>query len=134
MRFVGAQVERTEDRRILTGRGHYVDDVQLPAMAHGAFLRSPHAHARITATDVNEALGAPGVVAVVTGEDIQTMTSPIRLASIAPNLKLPEFYALATDRVRFVGDPVALVVADTRARAEDATELISAPTSRFLRW
>jgi carbon-monoxide dehydrogenase large subunit len=125
MRFVGAKVQRPEDRRILTGRGHYIDDLQSPGMLHAAFLRSPHAHARITGIDVDEARTAPGVVAVFTGEDVKAVTAPLAGASVLPDLKLPVFYALATDRVRFVGDPVALVVADSRALAEDATELIS---------
>ena len=74
MRLVGAKVPRVEDRRILTGRGRYVDDLQLPHMLHAAFLRSPFAHARITGLDVTEARQAPGVVAVYTGEDMKAMT------------------------------------------------------------
>ena len=76
MRFVGAKVQRVEDRRILTGRGRYVDDLQLPDMLHAAFLRSPIAHARITGLDVTEARQADGVVAVYTGDDIKAMTKP----------------------------------------------------------
>ena len=125
MRYVGARVQRVEDRRILTGRGHYVDDVQLPGMLHAAFLRSSDAHALLVSIDVAEALVAPGVVAVFTGEDIKAVTKPIEGGLQIPGLKTPEFYALATDKVRFVGDLVAVVVAESRALAEDATELIS---------
>ncbi len=125
MRYVGARVQRVEDRRILTGRGHYIDDVQLPDMLHAAFLRSSDPHAVIVSIDVAEASLAPGVVAVFTGEDIKAVTKPLEGGIALPGLRTPEFYALATDRVRFVGDPLAVVVAQSRALAEDATELIS---------
>lgn len=122
MRLVGAKVRRVEDQRILTGRGHYVDDLKLPRMLHAAFLRSPVAHASITHLDVNEAQVAPGVVAVYTGADFQRLSKPIKaVVDMGPT---PEYYPLVTDRVRFVGDLVAMVVADTRYQAEDACELI----------
>jgi carbon-monoxide dehydrogenase large subunit len=125
MRFVGAKVQRVEDRRILTGRGRYVDDVALPGMLHATFLRSPMAHARIAGIDVGDARRAPGVVAVCTGEDIRAMTNAFAGGFKLPGLKLPEYHGLATDTVRFVGDPVAIVVAESRALAEDAAELIT---------
>ena len=125
MRFVGAKVQRVEDMRILTGRGRYVDDLQLPDMLHAAFLRSPIAHARITGLDVSEARQAPGVVAVYTGEDMKTMTKAYSGGFVLPGLKEPEFYALAIDKVRFVGDLVAIVIAESRCLAEDACELIT---------
>src|SRR5260370_41014908 len=86
MRFVGASVERVEDHRILTGRGNYVDDVQLPNMLHAAFLRSPFAHASIRGIDAGAGLGSPGVVAVLTGEAVQPQSNPITspLAGRAP--------------------------------------------------
>ena len=124
MRFVGAKVQRVEDMRILTGRGRYVDDLQLPDMLHAAFLRSPIAHARIASLDVTEARQAPGVVAVYTGQDIKAMTKPYSGGFALPGMKEPEFYSLATDKVRLVGDLVAIVVAESRALAEDACELI----------
>src|SRR3954454_167664 len=123
MRFVGAKVPRVEDRRILPGRGHYVDDIQLQGMLHAAFLRSPMPHARITQIDVSAARQAPGVHAVYTGADMQTMSNPIAVP-MAMGAKIPEFYALTTDTVRLVGDLVAMVVAETRYQAEDALELI----------
>ena len=125
MRFVGAKVQRVEDLRILTGRGRYVDDLQLPGMLHASFLRSPVAHARITGIDVSEARQAAGVAAVFTGEDIKAMTNPFAGGFSLPGLKTPVYHALATDKVRLVGDLVAIVVAETRGLAEDACELIT---------
>lgn len=123
MRLVGAKVPRVEDRRILTGRGHYIDDLHLPGMLHAAFLRSSVPHARITSLDVAAARNEPGVVAVFTGEDMQTMTSPIVLP-MAMGARLAPYYALVSDKVRFVGDVIAMVVAESRYQAEDALELI----------
>ncbi len=123
MRFVGARVARVEDQRILTGRGHFIDDLHLPNMLHAAFLRSPVAHARIVTIDTSAARPAPGVVAVFTGEDMCKLTGAIQI-SPALGQRIPEFYPLATDRVRLVGDLVAMVVAESRYEAEDACELI----------
>jgi carbon-monoxide dehydrogenase large subunit len=123
VRLIGAKVPRVEDRRILTGRGHYVDDLHLPHMLHAAFLRSPLAHGRITSVDTSAARKAPGVVAVFAGDDIKEMSQAVAVP-MAAGCKVGEFWALATDKVRFVGDPVAVVIADTRAQAEDAAELI----------
>ena len=123
MRLIGAKVPRVEDRRILTGRGHYVDDIHLQGMVHASFLRSPMAHARITHIDVAEARRAPGVIAVFTGEDMQAMSKVIDVP-MAMGVRVGAFYPLVTDKVRFVGDLVAMVVAETRAQAEDAAELI----------
>jgi aerobic carbon-monoxide dehydrogenase large subunit len=128
-RNVGASVMRVEDPRILSGRGHYIDDVVLPGMLHATFLRSPYPHARVRRIDATAARASPGVVAVYTGDEIQTMSQPIVAGSaigmhMMPGLKSPTFHALATDKVRFVGDPLAIVIADSRALAEDACELI----------
>jgi carbon-monoxide dehydrogenase large subunit len=122
-RYVGQKVARVEDRRILTGRGKYVDDVTLPNMTHAAFVRSPLPHARITKVDANAARSAPGVVAVYTGEDMRELSNAIT-TSLAFGLKFPEFYPLVTDKVRFVGDVVVMVVAESRYQAEDACELV----------
>jgi carbon-monoxide dehydrogenase large subunit len=123
MRFVGQRVVRVEDHRLLTGRGRYLDDLQLPRMLHVAFLRSPYAHARLVAVDPAAAAVAPGVAAVFTGAQLSTMTG-----AIVPNLGVfgpwPTFHALATDRVRHVGDPIVMIVAASRAEAEDACELV----------
>jgi carbon-monoxide dehydrogenase large subunit len=121
--MVGAKVPRVEDRRILTGRGRYVDDLHLPNMLHAAFLRSPLAHARISRLDVAAARQAPGVLAVFTGEDMKAMSKPIEIA-MTMGQRVPEFYPLVTDKVRLVGDLVVMVVAESRYEAEDACELI----------
>ncbi|MBO0728674.1 MAG: xanthine dehydrogenase family protein molybdopterin-binding subunit [Acidimicrobiaceae bacterium] len=123
-RFVGESVTRVEDRRILTGRGRYVDDVRVPGMLHAAFLRSPFAHARISRINVADARELPGVVAVFTGADIEAATVPIQVMPQFPDFRSPTYLAMATDRVRFVGDLVAIVVAESRYVAEDALEMI----------
>ena len=128
-RNVGARVRRVEDPRILTGRGRYVDDVVLPGMLHAAFLRSQVPHGRLVSLDVSEALSLPGVVAVYTGEDMKRLTKAAQAGAVsgmnlAPGFKAGSFYPLATDKVRYVGDPIALVVAESRYVAEDALELI----------
>jgi carbon-monoxide dehydrogenase large subunit len=123
MRLVGARVPRVEDRRILTGRGHYVDDVVLARMVHVAFVRSPLAHARIVSIDVSAARDAPGVVAVFTGEDVRRRTQPL-VSPMAFGQPIPNVYGLAIDKVRMVGDLVAMVVGESRCSAEDAAELV----------
>ena len=125
-RYTGASVKRSEDPRILTGTGCYVDDVRLPGMLHAAFVRSPSAHARITGVDVTEARTLPGVVAVLTGEELDALTvrGPGAAGMFSAGLPMPSFSVLATDKVRLVGDPVVLVVAESRYLAEDACELV----------
>jgi aerobic carbon-monoxide dehydrogenase large subunit len=127
---IGQPVRRVEDRRFLTGHGSYVDDLMLPRQAYAFMLRSPHAHAVIRAIDTRAAAAAPGVVAVLTGEDLaRDGLGPIpclipvtfRDGSPAP---LPARPALVRERARHVGDTVAMVVADTLAAARDAAELI----------
>jgi aerobic carbon-monoxide dehydrogenase large subunit len=128
-RYVGSPVKRVEDARILTGRGRYVDDVALPGMAHAAFLRSPLAHARISRIDAEAARRAQGVVAVYTGVELEVLLSPgpygaaLRVEEMF-GFTYPRHTCLATDKVRLVGDPVAVVVAESRYLAEDALELI----------
>ncbi len=126
-RFTGASVRRTEDRRILTGRGRYIEDVRLPGMLEVAFLRSPMAHARIVSVDLSAAAQAPGVVAVFDGSAMDRIASAAGLLEEVgvPREGEPTFTLLASDKVRFVGDPVALVVAENRYLAEDACELIA---------
>jgi len=123
-RFVGQSVVRVEDERILTGRGRFIDDLRLPGMVHAAFLRSNVAHARIAALDVSQALEMPGVVAIITAADLAGVVHPMQIGPEAVGLARPVFTALATDRVRYIGDPVALVVADSRYTAEDARDAI----------
>src|ERR1700722_4449782 len=126
-RYTGASIKRSEDPRILTGAGRYVDDIKLPGMLHAAFVRSPMAHARVLSVGVSAARALPGVVAVLTGAELEEMTVPgpdalsMLIGSAGP---VPEFTLLATDKVPFVGDPVALVIADSRCLAEDGCELV----------
>src|SRR4051812_44655646 len=122
-RLVGARVPRVEDPRLLRGRGRFVDDVQPVGLRHAAFVRSPHAHARVTRIDTSRARALPGVDVVVTAADLDGDVGTMR-APAPEGLHAPGFGPLAYDRVRFVGDPVALVVANSRARAEDACELV----------
>src|SRR5437868_6027782 len=109
MRTIGTSIQRVEDNRVLTGRGRYVDDVSLPGMLHAAFLRSPHPHERVTNVHVSAATALPGVMGVLTGADMQRLSNPISVQML-PGYKSPHFLPLVTDTVRFVGDPVALIV------------------------
>jgi aerobic carbon-monoxide dehydrogenase large subunit len=127
---VGQPVSRFEDPRLLMGGGRYVDDIVLPRMAFGCVLRSPHAHARIRAIDVAKAKAAPGVLVVLTGADWQAsgfgdlpVPGGFKRRNGAP-LYRPPYPALVKDRVRWVGDYVAFVVAETYRQAQDAAELI----------
>jgi carbon-monoxide dehydrogenase large subunit len=126
-RYTGASIKRSEDPRILTGAGRYVDDIKLPGMLHAAFVRSPMAHAQVVSVDVSAAQAVPGVVAVLTGADLEAMTVPAPdplLAMFGTGGPTPEFTLLATDKVRFVGDPVAIIIAESRYLAEDGAELV----------
>src|SRR4029078_4839528 len=124
-RYTGASIKRSEDPRILTGAGRYVDDIKLPGMLHAAFVRSPMAHARVLSVDVSAARALPGVVAVLTGEELEAMTVPgpdALMALMGWTGPTPEFTLLATDKVRLVGDPVAVVVAESPYFAEGGSE------------
>src|SRR5579859_6692379 len=126
-RYTGASIRRAEDPRILTGAGRYVDDIKLPGMLHAAFVRSPLAHARVAAVDASAARALPGVVAVLTGAELEEMTVPgpdALMALLDWAGPAPEYTLLATDKVRFAGDPVAIVVAESRYLAEDGCDLV----------
>jgi carbon-monoxide dehydrogenase large subunit len=123
-RLVGSSVPRVEDRRLLSGKGRYIDDLSVPGMVHAAFLRSTIAHGEIVRLDTAAARRAPGVVTVITGAELQQLTNPFVNLGMLPGLYSPPFWALAVHRVRFIGDPVALVIAESRAQAEDAIALI----------
>ncbi|MFZ3593466.1 xanthine dehydrogenase family protein molybdopterin-binding subunit [Streptomyces sp. BH104] len=132
--WIGRPVPRVEDDRLLRGNARYVDDIDLPGAAEAAVLRSPHAHARIESVDVSAALEAPGVVAVWTGTDVahlapllnkEELRTPPRLAELLdPRVATTPMPLLATDKVLYVGQPVAIVFADSRYLAEDALELV----------
>ncbi|MFG1344999.1 molybdopterin cofactor-binding domain-containing protein [Xanthobacter autotrophicus DSM 431] len=119
--WVGRAIERVEDAALLTGGGRYLDDLGVkPGTLHMALLRSPHAHADITAIATDAARALPGVAAVLTGADVAQLTT-----SLVVGVKAPvECWPMAVDRVRYVGEPVALVVAEDRYVAEDALDLI----------
>ncbi len=123
-RLVGARVRRVEDPRFLTGRAHYVDDLTRPGLLHAAFVRSPHAHARIRRVDLAPALALDGVVAGLTGAEILAVTEPVRCDSSVGEWQSSAIPALAAERVLYVGEPVAVVVATDRYRAEDAAERV----------
>ncbi len=118
--ILGTNVRRVEDRELLVGAGTFVDNRQDASLAHAAFVRSPFAHARITSIDTSEAEQAPGVIGVFICEDLGSEPLP---AFAVINEQAPR-YALARDKARYVGDAVALVVAETRAQAVDAVELV----------
>ncbi len=128
---IGSSVRRKEDHRFITGRGNYVGDMQRPGMAHGVFLRSPHAHAVLNGLDVSAALAAPGVLGVITGVDLAAAGVgglPCGWGITGSDglpMKEPPHPALAIGKVRYVGDAVAFVVAETAHQARDAAELIT---------
>ena len=127
---IGQSVRRKEDHRFISGRGNYVADIQRPGMAHGVFLRSPHAHAILGAIDVTAAAGAPGVLGVLTGADLAAAGVgglPCGWGITGTDglpMKEPPHPALAQGKVRHVGDAVAFVIAETAHQARDAAELI----------
>lgn len=126
----GSTVKRREDYRFLTGTGRYLDDVNMPRQAHAVFVRSPHAHAEITAIDAGEAQQQPGVIGIFTGADLEDAgICPIPPVATLNNRDgtpqaTPGRPALAADRVRHVGDPVAVVVAETPSAAREAADLV----------
>ncbi|MFF5919713.1 xanthine dehydrogenase family protein molybdopterin-binding subunit [Streptomyces flavochromogenes] len=132
--WIGRSVPRVEDDRLLRGNGRYVGDIALPGAVEAAFLRSPHAHARIESVDVTAALAAPGVVAVWTGDHVrdlpamlnkEELRTPPGLAELLdPLVRMTPMPLLARDKVLYVGQPVAVVLAENRYLAEDALELV----------
>ncbi len=126
-RVFSSGIRRREDPRLITGRASYTDDIKLPGMLHAAILRSPYAHANICAIDVSAAQEQAGVVAVYTGADTEGVLNGLPCAWLIPgsDLKTPAHPAIAKDKTRYVGDAVAVVVAQSRYQAEDALEHIS---------
>ncbi len=123
--YIGRALPRPNLQRLTQGRGLYVSDVTLPRMAHAAFLRSPYAHAAIISIDLAAARAMPGVLAVLDGPTVAALTTPwVGVLTHMRGLKSAPQHALAVDRVRWQGEPVAMVVAATRAQAEDAAEHI----------
>jgi len=132
-RFIGQRMRRKEDYRFITGRGTYVDDIRLPGMLHVAFLRSPYAHAKIRGIDVSKALRVEGVVAVYTGKDLAGKVGPLTTGWAIPDadIKITMWSPIATDKVRFVGEIVAAVVAENPYVAYDALNLIDVDYERL---
>lgn len=124
-KIVGARIKRTEDPRLLTGLGAYTDDRQVMRVLHVAFRRSDQAHARIRSIDCSAARAAPGVVAVLTAEDLSAAVQPLVATSRMPNYYPTPLLPLAQHKVRYVGEPVVGVIAQSRYHAEDALELIA---------
>ncbi len=123
-RYVGQAMKRKEDPRLVSGTSTYVDDVVLPGMLHMAVTRSIHAHARIKRVDTSKAQKLPGVVAVVTGEEVAAHCGPIPCVASLPNMKNAQQPLLAMRKVRFVGEPIAAVVAENKYIARDAADMI----------
>ncbi len=135
MPFVGQSVRRREDARLLLGQGQYIADLELPGMLHAVFVRSPVAHAWIKSVDTTAAANAPGVALVMSGAELEKILPPVRdnqmplpakwKAAIAHRILNPRQPMLCTDKVRHVGEAVAIVIARTRVEAEDAAELVN---------
>ena len=124
-RQFGASVPRNEDARLLTGRARFIDDLQRPGLLHAAFLRSPYAHARLRAVDVSAGRNVVGVHLVVHGQSAGIVAAAaIQPAVTTPHVVCPARPLLPRDVVRFVGEAVAVVVADTRYQAEDALDVL----------
>jgi aerobic carbon-monoxide dehydrogenase large subunit len=125
-RIFGARMRRKEDPRFLTGRGMYTDDVQIAGTLHAAFVRSPHAHARIRGIDLDAARSHPGVVAVYTGKDLADGgVNGIPVGWLLPGLKPSNHHAIAAEKVHYTGEPVAVIVAESAFAARDAAELVA---------
>src|SRR5260221_2579919 len=123
--YVGRSVTRPNARRLAQGRGQYVDDIVLPRMVHVAYVRSPHAHARIVGIDAKKALAMPGVVRIVTGAEIALVCKPyVGVLTHLQGMRSPPQYPLAIDVARWQGEPLVAVVAQSRAEAEDTVEAV----------
>src|SRR3954453_15018962 len=119
----GQSVPRKEDRRLTEGQGVFVDDIKRHGMGYIHFVRSPYAHAHITSIDVSKAEAHPGVYGTLTGEEVASLTDPFFQIASVPGAHVKD-YALAVGKVRFVGEPIVAVVAETREAARDASELV----------
>src|SRR5215211_7650623 len=125
-RVVGTSVKRKEDLRLLTGRTRFVDDIELPGMVWMAVVRSPYAHARIGSVDLSAAREAPGIIAAWSGADMaEDWSGPLPMAwPVTEDINISSHWPLTMDKARYVGDGVAVVVAETREQAADAVALV----------
>ena len=125
-KYIGKRTRSKEGPRHVSGGGQFTDDMVLPGMLHAVILRSSYAHARIGEIDVRAALEVPGVVGVLTWQEVQQMSRPFKPGRYSAGLKTPiPEWATAVEKVRYVGEPLAMVAARSRAAAEDALDLIS---------
>src|SRR5436305_15209937 len=131
--WVGQPLQRKEEMRLVRGKGKFVDDIQLRDMLYLQFVRSPYAHAEIKNVDTSAAEKSPGVVCALTGAEVAQLTDPFFEIGPDPSSRILD-YSLAVTRARYQGEPVAAVVAISRAAAADAAELIQVDTSRFPWW
>jgi 2-furoyl-CoA dehydrogenase large subunit len=123
-KYIGTSARSKEAARHIVGRGRFIDDMVLPRMLHALVVRSPYSHARIKAASGDRAAASPGVAAVLTPDDVKRLSRPFKPGRYAAGLRVPiPEYASAIDRVRYIGEPVGMVAARTRARAADAIEL-----------
>ena len=127
--YIGKSIKRLEDKRFITGQGKYTDDIKIPGMVHAYILRSPYAHAHVKNIDTAEALKVPGVVSILTGADIPEAIAGVPCGwqvdfKNGDTMKEPPHPLLVRGTVRHVGDGVAVVIADTKAIAKDASDLI----------
>src|SRR5689334_7612846 len=131
MEGIGASVVRKEDKRFITGKGRYTDDIRLHGMTYAQFIRSPHAHAKVKSIDSSAALKMPGVVAVLTGRELvddkigNLICGWMIHSKDGTPMKMGAWPAMAPDTVRFVGQAVAVVIAETKNLAEDAAEAVT---------
>jgi aerobic carbon-monoxide dehydrogenase large subunit len=124
-KLFGSSIKRREDPRLITGRGVFTDDVKLPGQTCAVFVRSPHAHARVRRVDVGRAKAVPGVVAAFTGKDLADGgVNPLPCGWLLPDLKIPEYRAVATTKVHFVGHAVAAVIGETPYAARDGADQV----------
>ena len=123
-KIIGKSIPRAEDPRLITGAGQYVDDVQLVGMAYAEVFRSSRAHALIKSINIENAKAHPGVVTVITAEDVEGKIANQPVAAQLPDMKCPDHPPLAINKVYFVGQPIAVVVAEDRYTARDALDLI----------
>jgi carbon-monoxide dehydrogenase large subunit len=124
-KLFGSSIKRREDPRLITGRGLFTDDVKMPGQAHAVFVRSPHAHARLRRVDVSKARQVPGVVAAFTGRDLADGgVNPLPCGWLLPDIKIPEYRAIATGKVHFVGHAVAVVIGETPYAARDGADQV----------
>src|SRR5258706_13738887 len=127
---IGAGVVRKEDRRFITGKGCYVDDIKLVGLTHAHFIRSPHAHARIKSIDTSEAMKMPGVVGVLIGQELvddkigNLICGWAITSKDGTGMKMGAWPAMAPETVRFAGQAVAVVIAETKNQAKDAAEAV----------